>query len=72
VHIQQYYVADYSSVPTIGTLLFVNFVTAVVVAAGLIAPLGRVAGRYADAIRAVFAVGGIALAVLSLAAWFAS
>jgi hypothetical protein len=66
VHIQQYYSADYSSVPTIGTLFFLNFVSAVVITAGLIAPLGRVAGRYAGSIRALFAVGGIGLAVLSL------
>jgi hypothetical protein len=72
VHIQQYYVNDYSTVPTIGTLFFLNFVTAVVLAAGLIAPLRRVAGRYADAIRTVFAVSGIGLAVLSLAALFVS
>jgi hypothetical protein len=71
-HIQQYYSADYSSVPTIGTLFFLNFVAAVVITAGLVAPLGRVAGRYADAIRALFAVGGIALAVGSLAGLFIS
>jgi hypothetical protein len=65
-HIQQYYANDYSSVPTIGTLFFLNFVSAVIIAVGLIAPLGRIAGRYADAVRAVFAVGGIGLAVLSL------
>jgi hypothetical protein len=41
-------------------------------AVGLIAPLGRVAGRYADAIRPAFAIGGIALGVLSLAALFVS
>lgn len=72
VHIQQYYGGDYSTVPTIGTLFFLNFVSAVVLAAGLIAPLGRVAGRYADSIRALFAVGGIGFAVLSLAALFVS
>jgi hypothetical protein len=71
-HIQQYYVNDYSTVPTIGTLFFLNFVSAVVVAVGLIAPFGRVAGRYADAIRAAFAVGGIGLAVSSLAGLFIS
>jgi hypothetical protein len=71
-HIQQYYGGDYSTVPTIGTLFFLNFVAAVVVTAGLIAPLGRVAGRYADAIRAVFAVGGIGIAVGSLAGLFSS
>jgi hypothetical protein len=72
VHIQQYYGNDYSTVPTIGTLFFLNFVSAVVLAAGLITPLGRVAGRYADSIRALFAVGGIGFAVLSLAALFVS
>src|SRR3954453_2795596 len=71
-HIQQYYGSDYSTVPTIGTLFFLNFVSAVVIAAGLVAPLGRVAGRYADSIRALFAVGGIGLAVLSLVSLFVS
>jgi hypothetical protein len=72
VHIQQYYANDYSTVPTIGTLFFLNFVSAVVIAAGLVAPLGRVAGRHAGSIRALFAVGGIAFAALSLAALFVS
>jgi len=71
-HIQQYYGADYSTVPTIGTLFFLNFVSAVIVAVGLVAPLGRGAGRYADAVRSVFAVAGIGIAVLSLAALFIS
>jgi hypothetical protein len=72
VHIQQYYGNDYSTVPTIGTLFFLNFVSAVVLAAGLVAPLGWIAGRYAAAVRALFAVGGIGFAVLSLAALFVS
>jgi hypothetical protein len=71
-HIQQYYGNNYSTVPTIGTLFFLNFVGAVVIAAGLVAPLGRVAGRYAEAVRAVFAVGGIGLGVVSLVALFVS
>jgi hypothetical protein len=71
-HIQQFYVDDYSTVPTIGTLFFLNFVSAVVIAAGLIAPLRRLAGRHADAIRALFAVGGIGLGLVSLAALFVS
>jgi hypothetical protein len=72
VHIQQYYDQDYSTIPTIGTLFFLNFVAAVVIALGLIVPVRRVAGRYADAIRAAFAVGGIGLGVLSLVALFIS
>ena len=71
-HIQQYYVNDYSTIPTIGVLFLLNFVAAVVVAVGLIAPIGRIAGRYADAIRAGLAVAGIGIAVLSLGALFVS
>jgi len=71
-HIQQYYVNDYRTIPTIGPLFLLNFVTAVVVAIGLIAPIGRIAGRYADAIRAVLAVAGIGIAVVSLGALFVS
>src|SRR5204862_7622569 len=71
-HIQQYYAQNYSTVPTIGTLFFLNFVSAVLVAAGLVAPLGRVAGRYADAVRATFAVAGIGIAVGSRVGLFVS
>jgi hypothetical protein len=72
VHLQQYSGNQYSTIPTIGPLFFLNFVAAVVLAAGLVVPLRRVAGPSADAIRALFAVGGIGLAVLSLAALFVS
>jgi hypothetical protein len=71
-HIEQYYANDYRTVPTIGRLFLLNFVTAVIVAAGLIAPIGRVARRSAPAIRAVLALAGIGIAVLSLAALFVS
>ena len=71
-HIEQYSVDKYSTVPTIGTLFLLNFIAAIVIAVGLIAPLRRVTGRYTDVVRAVFAVGGIGLAVLSLAALFVS
>jgi hypothetical protein len=72
VHIQQYSAQDYSAVPTIGTLFLLNFISAVVIGLGLIAPYGRIAGRYADAIRAAWALAGIGLAVLSLIALFVS
>jgi hypothetical protein len=71
-HIEQYAVDNYSTVPTIGTLFLLNFVAAIVIAVGLIAPLRRVTGRYTDLVRAVIAVGGIGLGVLSLAALFVS
>lgn len=71
-HIEQYSVDNYSTVPTIGTLFLLNFIAAIVISVGLIAPLRRVTGRYTDALRATFALGGIGLAVLSLAALFIS
>jgi hypothetical protein len=71
-HIEQYAVDSYSTVPTIGTLFLLNLVVAIVIAVGLIAPLSRIAGRYTDAVRALFAVGGIGLGILSLAALFVS
>jgi len=71
-HIEQYSVDNYSTVPTIGTLFLLNFVAAIVIAVGLIAPLRRVTGRYTEAVRAVLAVCGIGLGVLSLAALFVS
>lgn len=71
-HIEQYSVDHYSTVPTIGTLFLLNFIASIVIAVGLIAPLRRVTGRYTDVVRAVIAVGGIGLAVLSLAALFVS
>ena len=71
-HFEQYTVDDYSTVPTIGTLFLFNFIAAIVIVVGLIVPLGRIAGRYADAVRAVIAVGGIGLGVLSLVALFVS
>jgi hypothetical protein len=71
-HIEQYSVDDYSTVPTIGTLFLLNFIAAIVIAVGLIAPIRRVTGRHTDLVRAVIAVGGIGLGVLSLAALFVS
>jgi hypothetical protein len=71
-HIEQYSVDSYSTVPTIGTLFLLNFIAAVVIAVGLVVPLRRVAGRYAGAVRSLFAVAGIGLAVLSLVALFVS
>jgi|SRR5205085_7810492 len=71
-HLEQYAVDNYSTVPTIGTLFFLNFVSAVLIAVGLILPVRRAMGRYGDAFRAVIALGGIGLAVLSLAGLFVS
>jgi hypothetical protein len=71
-HLEQYSVDNYSTVPTIGTLFLLNFIASIVIAIGLIAPLRRVTGRNTDIVRALLAVAGIGLAVLSLAALFVS
>jgi hypothetical protein len=71
-HIEQYAVDDYSTVPTIGTLFLLNFVSAVVLSIGLVAPLRRIAGRYTDVVRALMAAGGVGLAAGSLAGLFVS
>lgn len=71
-HLQQYAVDNYSVVPTIGTLFVLNFVAAVVLAIGLVAPWGRVSRGYGDAVRAVVAAAGIGFALSSLAGLFVS
>jgi hypothetical protein len=66
-HLEQYYVDFYSAIPTIGTLFVLNFASAAVVALGLVVPVERLAGRRSQAVLAVFALGGIAVAAGSLA-----
>jgi ethanolamine transporter EutH len=65
-HIQQYYGALYSTIPTIGTLFALNFIACVVLAAGLAAPLERMLPRLGKPILAVLAASGIGVAVSSL------
>jgi hypothetical protein len=66
-HIDQYYVDSYSAIPTIGTLFALNFASALPLALGLLAPVRRVAGRWAHAVLAALALGGIGVAAGSLA-----
>src|SRR4051812_48812872 len=66
-HIEQYYVDSYSAIPTIGTLFALNFASATVVTLGLLAPIRRIAGRWAAALLALLAAGGIGIAAGSLA-----
>src|SRR2546423_7691650 len=65
-HIQQYLGASYSAVPTIGTLFALNFVSSVVLAAGLIAPVERAFRRRGKPILGFLALSGIGLALGSL------
>jgi hypothetical protein len=66
-HLDQYSADSYSAIPTIGTLFFLNFVSATVVSLGLVAPLRPLAGEWTDGVRAMLAVGGIAVAAGSVA-----
>ena len=67
-HIQQYFGALYSTIPTIGTLFALNFVAAVVLAAGLFAPVERVFPRRRKPILAFLACSGVGVAMGSLVA----
>jgi len=67
-HIQQYFGASYSAIPTIGTLFALNFASAVLLAAGLIAPVERLFPRAGKPILGFLAASGIGVAVGSLTA----
>ena len=66
-HIEQYYVDYYRAVPTIGTLFLLNFVSALVVSLGLVAPMRRIAGRFAGRVLTLLAIGGFGIASGTLA-----
>jgi uncharacterized protein YacL len=72
VHAQQYYSAYFSVVPTIGTLFLLSFVGAGVVGAVLIAPVRRLGRNIGDLILVLAALGGIGIAVGSLASLLVS
>ena len=72
VHAQQYYSAYFSVVPTIGTLFLLSFVGAGVVGAVLIAPVNRLGRNIGDLILVLAALGGIGIAVGSLASLLVS
>ena len=65
VHLQQYAGAEYSVIPTIGTLFVLNFAASTVLAVALFAPVRRRAAQ-------LVAAAGIGLAITSLAALLVS
>jgi hypothetical protein len=65
-HLDEYTANHFSTVPTIGTLFLLNFITATVVTVGLVLPWGRITKRYANRTRALLAVSGIGIAASSL------
>jgi hypothetical protein len=72
IHIQQYAVADYRVIPTIGTLFLLNFVGGTVFGLYLLVPGRAQPGRFRRLADQLVALGGLGLATLSLIALFVS
>ena len=72
IHLQQYYDAYFSAVPTIGTLFLLTFIGSAVVGATLIAPVRRLGRRIGDLTLVLAALAGIGIAVGTLAALLVS
>lgn len=64
IHLQRYLGADYSAIPTIGTLFLLNFVGALVLAIALLGPIERIAGRRG---ASLVAAAGAGMAATSIA-----
>lgn len=65
-HLYEYWANGFSTVPTVGTLFLLNFVSAILVGVGLLLPLRRLVPRHAALLRALLAVGGIGIGAASL------
>lgn len=73
VHLQQYYAADYSGVPTIGPLFLVNGIGSGILGVTLLFPFERVLrGRSGDAAVGLVTSGAVMIAAGSLVALFIS
>jgi len=68
VHFEQYTVARYSVVPTIGSLFLANFVAATAFGLALLAPFGSISGRLRELVDITAALGGLGVAGGALAA----
>ena len=67
-HLYEYSHDDYSVLPTIGTLFLLNFISATLVGALLLAPVKRVFGRFGPRVLELATLSGFGIAVTSLAA----
>lgn len=65
-HLDEYAANQFSTVPTIGTLFLLNFLSATLVGVALLLPLGRIARRFAAPMRVLLALSGIGIAASSL------
>ena len=68
IHVEQYYVADYRFIPTIGTLFLLNFIAAAIIGVYFLVPTRREAGRVRSLLDTLAALGGWGLAATSLIA----
>ena len=68
IHLEQYLVADFRVVPTIGTLFLVNFVGGTILGLCLLIPARLFAGRIRRLADTIVAVAGCAVASGALAA----
>jgi hypothetical protein len=71
-HLYEYWANQFSTVPTIGTLFLLNFISATVVGVALLLPLRRLIPRHAASLRALLAIGGIGIGAASLIALWIS
>jgi hypothetical protein len=60
-HLYEYYVHDYRAIATIGTLFLLNFISALVVALGLVVPLHRIARRFTGQVLTLLTLSGIGI-----------
>ena len=67
VHLERFFGAHYSDIPTIGTLFALNFAGGTLAGLGLLAPLERIGERRSVALVVVLALVGIAIAATSFA-----
>jgi hypothetical protein len=67
-HLYEYSHDDYSVLPTIGTLFLLNFISATLVGALLLAPVRPIFGRLHARVLEVAALSGFGIAATSLAA----
>jgi hypothetical protein len=67
LHLQQYYDAGYSALPTIGTLFVLNFAGGVALGLALLLPVERLPGRAGMIALPLLALTGAAMAATSIA-----
>ena len=68
VHYQQYHYAFYSSIPTIGPLFLLNFISATALGVFLLAPVRSRLGRRGNLLHQLAALAGVGVAAGGLAA----